>query len=102
MLKLKVHDTLKVEASLSSYKDTTGFAVGRVECITCLFFVLSIDANIVDESNEIVARLPSIIVIGMITVNSHDNRTIWDMNSSYLGGLKPMRRVWYPSIIFTV
>ena len=77
----------KVEAFLSSCKGTTGFAAGRMERNPYLLFGLPINANVVDESNDIVARLVSMIVPCMITFNSEDE-TICEMNFSKFGRTK--------------
>ena len=52
----EVSHIFQVEAFLSTCEDTVSFTVGRVECDTVLWCGLPIEANIVDESNEILVR----------------------------------------------
>ena len=89
----KVWHILKVESFLSSYEDTTSFTTIRLECNTFLLFGPPINATIVDESNEIVARSLGTIAHCVITVDSN-NKTVYEMILSYLGWPKLMRRVW--------
>ena len=83
----KVCHILKVEAFHRYRKDTICFTVGRVECNIFLSFGLPIDAVIIDESNTIVERSPSMIVPSMITVDS-DNRIVRNMNVLKFGMVK--------------
>ena len=53
---------LKGDAFLRSYKGTTSFAVGRMECSSFLLIYLPINIDVVDESNDVVERLVSAVV----------------------------------------
>ena len=63
---------LKEEAFLCGYKGTTSFTVCIMKCSTFLLLRLPINADGVDESNDVLARLAStFVLLCMITVNSN-------------------------------